>query len=261
MSLQRLRSLTLSIIACTGLAAAGWAQWSANPAVNLAIGDKPADQVLPKISSTTDGGNYIAWFDHASGNFDVYLQRLDAQGNELWPHNGILVSNNTQLSSLVDWDIMTDANDCAIVTFTDARAGSDLDIYAYRVNPQGFMLWGANGVTLSNNTDYEPDPRVAQTTDGSYVFVWARLPSSGTGSLRIQKLDADGNPQYPADGLPINGGTNEKPGFCSVVAADNGSYIVMWLRDISTFASPRHLRAQKFDANGNPMWGASPLVI
>jgi hypothetical protein len=247
------------------LAAGSWstaqAQWSTNPAVNLAVADRTADQVLPKIASTSDGGAYIAWFDHASGNYDVYVQRLDALGQERFPHNGILVSNNTQLSSLVDWDIMADANDCAVITFTDARAGTDLDVYAYRVSPTGAMLWGANGVTLSNNSDYEPDPRVCQTSDGSYVFVWARIPNSGDGSIRIQKLDASGAPQYPADGLAITGATGEKPAFCSVVAGDNGSYIVMWIRNIASFASPRHLRAQKFDANGNPLWSPNPLVI
>lgn len=259
--MQRIHSSAFSFLAALTVAASVEAQWSTNPATNLAIADRPADQVLPKIASTTDGGSYIAWFDHASGNFDVYLQRLDAQGNELWPHNGILVSNNTQSTSLVDWDIMADANDHAVVTFTDARAGSDLDVYAYRVSPTGAMVWGANGVTLSNNTDYEPDPRLAQTTDGSFVFVWARIPGSGTGSIRIQKLDAVGNPQYPADGLPINGGTNERPAFCSVVAADNGSYIVSWIREFSISSPLRHLRAQKFDANGNPLWGPNPLVI
>jgi hypothetical protein len=261
MSFRQFQLPILSILAVSAWATTASAQWPSNPAVNLAVADNPNSQVLPKIASTSDGGTYICWFDNNTGNYDVYLQRLDAHGNEKWPHNGILISNNSQLSSLVDWDMMCDANDCAVITFTDARAGSDLDVYAYRVNPQGVMLWGANGVTLSNNNDYEPDPRVCQTTDGSFVFSWARIPSTGTGSIRIQKLDPNGVPQYPADGLAVNGATNEKPAFNAIVAADNGSYIIQWLRNIASFSSPRYILLQKFDANGNPLWGANPLVI
>src|SRR6185503_3972312 len=121
-------------------------------------------------------------------------------------------------------------------------------------------LWGANGVTLSSNSDYEPSPKIAETSDGNFVVVWPRIPNSGTGSIRVQKLDANGVPQFAADGIPIQGGTNEHPAFCDVVAADAGGYVVAWVRDIATFQSPRHLRAQKFDASGNALW-ASPVAV
>ncbi len=68
-------------------------QWSADPNVNLAIGDRPGAQVQPKIVATSDGGCYISWFDNSTGGYDVYLQRLDAEGNELWLHNGILLAD------------------------------------------------------------------------------------------------------------------------------------------------------------------------
>src|SRR5262249_11791433 len=96
---------------------------------------------------------------------------------------------------------------------------------------------------------------------GNFVFVWARIPNgTATGSIRIQKLDPAGNPQYIADGIAINGMTNEKPAFCDVVAAENGSYIVQWLRNIASFSSPRHIYAQKFDASGNAVW-PSPTIV
>jgi hypothetical protein len=261
MSVQRLLHLVLSGYVAIALGVTARAQWPNNPATNLSIADKPGAQVLPKIASTSDGGTYVTWFDQASGNFDVYLQRLDAQGYELWPHNGILISHNPQLSSLVDWDMIADKNDCAVIAFTDSRAGGDLDVYAYRVDPTGQMLWGANGVALSNNNDFEANPHIAQTTDGGYVFAWTRTPNTGQGSIRVQKLDAAGNPQYVADGFAITGTATEKPGFAEVVAADNGTYVVMWVRDIATFASPRHIRTQKYDAGGNPLWGSSPVVV
>ena len=40
-----------------------FAQWSTDPAVNLAVCDASGDQALAKIVSTSDGGCYVSWFD------------------------------------------------------------------------------------------------------------------------------------------------------------------------------------------------------
>lgn len=236
------------------------AQWSGNPGQNLAVCDAAGDEAVPKIAATGDGRTWLGWFDQRSGGYAVYVQLLDADGNETFPHNGLLVSSNPQSSSLVDWDLKADSQGNCVLAFTDTRAGSDLDVYAYRISPAGTFLWGANGATLSNNSDYEPSPKVAETSDGQFVFVWPRIPNTGTGSIRMQKLDANGATQFAADGIPIQGGTNEKPAFCDVVAADAGGYVVAWVRDIATFQSPRHLRAQKFDASGNAVWASAVNV-
>ena len=250
----------LLLASSTILVASLPAQWSGNPGVNLAVCNAANDQAVPKVAATGDGKTWFGWFDQRSGSYAVYVQLLDAGGNETFPHNGLLVSANSQSSSLVDWDLKADAQGNCVLAFTDTRAGTDLDVYAYRISQNGTFLWGANGVTLSNNTDYEPSPKLAQTSDGSFVFVWPRIPNSGTGSIRMQRLDANGVPQFAADGIPIQGGTNEHPAFCDVVAADAGGYVVAWVRDIATFQSPRHLRAQKFDASGSALW-ASPVAV
>src|SRR5262249_36351734 len=152
-------------------------------AVNLPVGDRTGDQAVPKLAACADGGAWVAWFDHASGNYDVYLQKLDAHGYEVFPHNGILVSGNPQSSSLVDWDLISDSAGNAVLCFTDVRAGGDLDVYAYRISPSGAFLWGANGVTLSNDTSYEADPVVAQLSDGTFAFAWSRAPTGASARL------------------------------------------------------------------------------
>ena len=83
------------------LATSANAQWSSDPANNLAIANRSGDQVQPKISATPDGGAYISWFDNSTGGYDVYLQRVNAAGVEQWAHNGILIADRSQ-SSIVD---------------------------------------------------------------------------------------------------------------------------------------------------------------
>src|SRR5436190_17934748 len=189
------RSL-LALFACVVCTAAASAQWSSNPAVNLPIADLAGDQQVPKVSARADGGCWIAWFDHRGSNYDVYLQRLDRNGYEVFPHNGLLVSNNAQSSSLVDWDLITDSGGNAVLAFTDVRVGGDLDVYAYRIDPVGTFLCGPNGVALSNDGNFEANPVVAEMADGSFVFAWSRSVTGSVGRLVVQKLDVNGAPQF-----------------------------------------------------------------
>lgn len=259
---RSIRLCVLVLLACGLLADGAFASWSSDPSQNVPVVVRSGDQAVTKIAATPDGGCYVAWFDNGSGNYDVYLQRLDINGDPQFAPNGMLVSNHTQSSSLVDWDLISDSSGNAVVVFTDVRAGSDLDVYAYRISPAGAFLWGPDGVTLSADTVFEASPRVVETSDGQFVFVWARLPDTGVGAIVIQKLDAAGNPQLGPSGITIpGGGTNERPAFCDVVAADSGGFIVLWVRDIRTFTSPRHLRAQKFSSAGLPLWGANPVIV
>jgi len=261
MSTERPSSLLLTFAL---LAAPAAAQWNSNPTLNTPVCTQAGDQAVPKAAATGDGGTWIGWFDHRGANYDVYVQLLDRAGSPVFAVDGLLVSSNTQSSSLVDWDLIADSSGGCVLAFTDVRAGGDLDVYAYRISPTGQFLWGANGVALSNNADYEPNPSVAELSDGSFVFVWAQIPSSGAGSIRAQRLDASGVPLYVGGDIALATGTatNEKPGFCKVVASDNGGYVALWLRNIATFTSPRHIKLQKYDANGVAQWnGGAPVSV
>jgi hypothetical protein len=248
--LVRRASLLLAV-----LAAPLAAQWSTDPAVNLSIVTKSGEQVTPKIAATSDGGCYVGWFDNASGNYDVFLQRLDAAGAPQWPAAGLPISTHAQSSSLVDWDLLADASDNCVLVFTDTRAGADLDVYAYKVSPAGAELWGPDGKTLSANSDFEPAPRVCEASDGDLVFAWARIPSGAVdGGIMLQRLAPDGTPRYPAGGLTVVSEAGKDPAFCDIVASDAGNVLLVWVRDITSFASQRHVRAQKFSPAGTAVW-------
>ena len=162
------------------------AQWSSDPAVNLQVCDVTGDQALPKIASTSDGGCYISWFDHRSTSYAVYLQRLDVMGNKLWNTDGLLISDNSQNSSLVDWAIASDNQDNAILTFTDTRDNDSLHAFSYLIDPSGNFLWGNNGIRLSGDGDYQPNPVTTQTSDGNYVFTW--IVATTPQKIAMQKI-------------------------------------------------------------------------
>ena len=81
----RMRSHLLLVLALT-LATSGWAQWSSNPAQNLALSNIPgADQVQPKLLPLPNDEWYVSWFnnnpnDPPPGGYDVYYQLLSSTG-------------------------------------------------------------------------------------------------------------------------------------------------------------------------------------
>jgi hypothetical protein len=245
-------------IAILSLATALAAQWPTNPTTNVPVGDGVGNQAVPRIAATSDGGCYIAWFDNRGGTYAVYLQRLDGHGTEQWTHGGILVSGNPQNSSLVGWDLIADREDHCVLAFTDTRSGPDLDVYAYRIAPNGAFDWGANGVALSNNTDAEANPTICEASDGDFVFFW---PNSTARTIQMQRLDRLGAPRLPGDGIAQPGDSGASPAFVHAVAGDAGSAIAIWVRAIAQTAV-KHLHMQKWDPAGTPLWnGGTRLPV
>lgn len=52
------------------------------------------NQWKPAMAPDDSGGVYIAWEDNRSGNYDIYTQHFDRNGNPLWGVNGLVVCND-----------------------------------------------------------------------------------------------------------------------------------------------------------------------
>ena len=239
-----------------------FSQWSSDSSVNLKVSDQSGDQALPKISVTSDGGSYIAWFDNRGGSYAVYLQRLNSQGVKQFAADGLLVSSNAQSSSLVDWDMITDDSNNAVIVFTDIRNGSSINPFAYRISPTGTFLWGANGVTLSNNFSvFQANPKVAKTTDNNFVVTW--IYSSTPRKVAMQKLSPTGAKLWGADPVYLSGTAAELFDYPAVVTSDNGSVIALWSGYTGSFLSPSNYRlySQKFSSAGTPVWNSTQDTV
>lgn len=246
----RIHTLPASAILILALAAPLQAQWPDDPSTNLPIADLADSQVQAKLRVTADGGAYVSWFDNSGGGYDVRLQRLDAQGNELWAHNGVLIADRG-FSSTQDYDLDIDTLGNALLTFRDDRLGGT-QITATKVSPSAVQLWGATGVQLTSGTDFYAAPKIAGTTDGEVVVAW-----TNNSDVKLQKLDAAGVAQWGA-GVTISaiGGTGTTAS--DMDASDAGGVIISMVRG---FTSPKHLHAQKLDASGNFKWGVTPLAV
>ena len=228
------------------------AQWSGDPSINLVVCDTTGEQALAKIAVTSDGGTYISWFDNRSGSYAVYLQRLDQLGYKMWDTNGLLISNNPQSTSLVDYDLIVDADDNAVIVFTDTRNSGNLNVFAYRISPAGNFLWGANGISLSATADYQPNPKVTQTSDGSFVVAW--IIATNPFKVALQKLSPAGDKLWGSSPVVLSSAT-EGYNYPAIVASDSNSVIILHTATTGSFpAQTVKLRATKVSENGTVSW-------
>jgi len=253
--------ITGGVAACFLFAGNALGQWSSDSLLNLQICDLTGDQVIPKIAETTDGGCFISWFDSRNGSYCLYLQRLDYQGNTLFPENGLLVSDHAQQTWLVDYDMEVDANDNAVLVFSDTRNEPDeLDVSAYKIGSDGTFLWGPDGICLSNPGEpgFEPYPTLAITGNGNCVVTWGKATTESF--LVFQKLSPAGEKLWGDWGITLESAADLSTPF--VTAAGEDSVIVLWKSATGSFPSQViSLYTQKFDMNGVGVWGDTPMLI
>ena len=240
-------------------AASALAQWSSDPAKNLALADTVgADQVQPKVKPLAHGGWYVSWFDADPNSpppvgYSVFLQRLSSKGVEQFKHGGVEVAHLSN-SSTEDYGLDVDASGNALLAFLDTREGSNQQVTAAKMSPAGKALWGKRGVQLTKGSAHSnASPKIAGTSDGGAVVAW--ISDSNT---VLQKLDANGVPQW-GKGVVLN-----ESGFnyflADLHAAGNGSVIVSWVR-FQGFSGDKQLRANKLNAAGKLLWGKKHVSI
>ncbi len=247
---QLLLTALLATLAATAPARAGW---SSDPAANLIVADGSGEQVQAKLVPRADGGCYLSWFSNNATGYDVRLQRLSANGDELWGHNGVLVADRSY-SSTQDYGLAVDAAGNALLAFRDDSAGPDR-IVAAKIDPDGTPLWGNPGIEVSGSMGFLAAPKIAGTDDeGDVVVAW--IQDSDT---VLQRLDAAGAEQWAHGGLAL-AHSGDTFALADLHAAAGGSVIVSWVRYV-TFLGDKQLWAQKLDAAGAPLWGAGHVRV
>ena len=107
----------------------GAVQWTAD---GEAICTAANSQAYPTIESDGAGGAIITWQDDRSFMYDIYAQRISANGAVQWPADGEAIC--TAADNQTYPTIESDGAGGAIITWMDLRSGTNLDIYAQRIS-------------------------------------------------------------------------------------------------------------------------------
>ncbi len=190
----------VTILVCALLAAssASAALWDRDgSAVCIAVNNQEAHVSV----SDGVGGSVIAWQDYRSGAYDIYAQRVDAWGNPLWSAGGVAVCGAA--GQQMNAAIVSDGAGGAIIAWQDSRSGN-YDIYAQHIDASGDPLWPANGVAVCTEANDQRYPKVVGSILGGSVVVWEDFRYGANWDIYIQRLDADGNSEWRANGDSVS---------------------------------------------------------
>ena len=104
-------------------------------------------------------------------------------------------------------------------------------------------------------------PEIVALPDGGYVIVWGTLDTAQDGNnsaIKAQRFDASGNPVGPE--FLVNSGAVDAQYTPDIAAFADGSFVICWVsNDVAQDGDSSAVKAQLFDASGNPV-GSEFLV-
>lgn len=215
--------------------------------------DSPNRQFFPVVISDDKGGAVSAWEDGRNGkDLDIYMQRIDANGNIIWQQNGIPICqeryNQRQPNVVLSIDGF-------IVFWLDNRSGKGWDVYAQFVDLDGKLRWQKNGVSLCKSLgDQESITAISDGLNGGIV-VWEDHRSKKM-DIYAQRVNRKGELLWTKDGLALSNPAGDQYNPVLVSDEDGGAFIAWW--DITN--PDWHVLAQHVDADGALLWD-TPLRV
>lgn len=232
-----------------------FAQWTDDPAVNLLISGGSGEQVVPHtvslgIEGDFAGFTYVGFYNNASGNYDVALQLLTPEGIPVFAEGGMIVSAQAQNTWVMDWALAVDDMGNALVSFADIRDGNS-NIHIYKISPSGEFLWGADGISLTANSNYKGPPAVTVAGDGDVVVAW--YESAASEAIFMQRLSGEGELRF-ADGGIITTQPDDSFPAGNVLVPTGAADVILGYVPSYSFMGNRQIKAQRFDAMGASVW-------
>jgi len=194
------------------------------------------------LIQTSDGGYAItgSTYSFGAGGYDVYVVKLDANGNLQWTKT-IGGPESEQGYSI----IQTSDGGYAIVGYTSSFGAGEEDTYLVKLDAKGNLQW----TKTIGGENWEAGHSLIQTSDGGYAIAGGTI-SFGVGEpdVYVVKLDANGNLQWTR----TIGGKDADLGFSLIQTADGGYAIAG--STLSLGAREWDVYVVKLDANGNLQW-------
>jgi len=249
-----------------------------------------------QMVSDGSGGVIVVGYTFQGDSDAVYAQRVDSAGNTLWGSGGVQVF----VGLVVGACIAGDGSGGGIIVFEQVTPSTDSDIYVHKVDAEGDILWGPDGVPICVGPSHQYSPQIVADGAGGAISFWVdergvcaqrvdadghkpwnedvllcdstyvRIASDGSGGAFCvsyygvaKRLDATGTELWGSDGITFTPEAIHEPGL-ALVPDDCGGLLISWAEDVKW----RHYEisnvsyyVQRIDAEGNVVWGDEEILL
>ena len=202
----------------------------------------PASEGGNSLIQTSDGGYAIAGAitSFGAGSGDVYVVKLDANGNLQWTKT--IGGENEDVGTSL---IQTSDGGYAIAGYTYSFGAGLTDVYVVKLDANGNLQWTK---TIGGKI-WENGHSLIQTSDGGYAIAGDTYSlNAADWDFYVVKLDANGNLQW----TKTIGGENIDRGYSLIQTSDGGYAIAGTTQSFG--AGEWDVYVVKLDAHGNLQW-------
>lgn len=204
------------------------------------------------------GGAIFTWnnlsFLVPEEDAQVWVQRIDEDGNLLWGSEGLLICPPSYTGLFLS-SIAQDGEGGAFVVWTDLRSGNR-DIYAQRVDSNGNKLWDSLGVAVCAAPEDQSFGKAAYCGFGGAIISWIDC-RNGNNDIYAQGISSNGDLLWDAEGLPICANPGYQSG-AGILNNNSNGMIMFWIDYRNVDAD---IYAQKLYINGDVEWAQDGIPI
>jgi hypothetical protein len=216
------------------------------------------DQAIPEgialeLVAGANGETLMMW-QHPDYPYFV-VQKLDANGDAVWGDEGMpegIRIKYLETATRPEHQIIGDRSGGAIVSWAEMTgAGMPSYVWVCRIGADGQTICEEPMRDLTSAINIYT--RLATDGSGGAIVVWEDLRKGM--ALYAQKVNADGEPQWQENGVPVCTGLPEVSPRFEAVDSDAGGVVVAWID------GDRKLYAQMLDASGQRLWGDQGILL
>lgn len=238
------------ILALIFLAVPAFAQWEYGGRI-ISGGDWPT--FTHNSCANDEGGILVAWEDlREYHNSDIYVQKVDSAGYEIWSYSGVLaaVSPAGQYAPA----IAPNGNGGAIVSWWDIGRSQPnyYSVYVQQIGSDGYRVWPDTGISVSDAPAHQCLQAIVADGYGGAIALW-------TNPATAQRIDSDGNLLFGQSGLRMSELLSNQVWAWLTMSSDS-NFIAVW-NDGRDDEPGRGYYAQKFSIGGNILWDVDGVPV
>ena len=215
-----------------------------------------------KITGDGSGGAILAWNDSRNNvginDDDVYAQHVNSNGVIQWAANGVAVVAQTGYQGSLQ--LSSDGNGGAIIVWEDNRSGTDIDVYAQKVDAAGTMQWSANGVALTSAIGGNEQYLQMVSDAGGAIMCWESRRSGTDFDIYAQKINSSGVAQWTVNGVAACVAANNQQ-FPQLATDGSGGAIITWQDLRPATGGSSDVYAQRINSSGTVLWATDGEAV
>lgn len=225
--------IVLAALSLPTIARAAWSTYSDHGTVLSTAGTFPE---LGAIVPDGRNGCIVVWSEVRAGNYDVYAQRLDLNGNARWAANGAPIT--AAAGDQVGATAIADGAGGAFVVWSDNTLPTG-SLFAQHIDSTGTKLWAAGGVQVSNMSFSVANAALALDGAGGVIVAFERAFSNTDHDIFAQHFNAAGATQWGTTGFQIANSTAYEY-HPQIVSDGAGGGWVTWISNLTGGGNRAH---------------------